>query len=130
MSVSAFRCNSPELCEQVFNRFKALCCKFEKENDYDFNTLYYAGYKIGSIYIGKFYMPYRIMLCYCPLYYGTVIKEYEDFSIKIETLRGSEDWSKINFEDFGQKFLPALKKAINDGRKLEAFVNDYLQTDN
>ena len=129
MSVSAFRCNSPELCEQVFNRFKALGCKFEKENDYDFNTLYYDGYKIGSIYIGSFYMPYRIMFCYCPMYYGTLIKEYEDFSIKIETLSDGPNWKDINFEKFEQEFLPALKKAINDRRKLEAFVNDYLQTD-
>ena len=129
MSVSAFRCNSPEYCEQVFNRFKALGCKFEKENDYDFNTIYYDGYKIGSIYIGSFYMPYRLMLCYCPFYYGTEIKGYEDFSIHIETYSEGEDWSKIKFEEFEQKFLPALKKAINDRRKLEAFVNDYLQTD-
>ena len=129
MSVSAFRCNSPELCEQVFNRFKALGCKFEKENDYDFNTLYYDGYKIGSIYIGSFYMPYRIMLCYCPMYYGVGITGYEDFSIRIETLSDGPNWKDINFEKFEQEFLPALKKAINDKRKLEAFVNDYLQTD-
>jgi len=130
MSVSAFRCNSPELCEEVFNRFKALGCKFEKENDYDFNTLYYDGHKIGSIYIGKFYLPYRLMLCYCPMYFGTEIKDYEDFSIRIETFSEGEYWSHINFKHFEQKFLPALKKAINDRRKLEAFVNDYLQTDN
>lgn len=130
MSVSAFRCNSPELCEQVFNRFKALGCKFEKENDYDFNTLYYDGYKIASIYIGSFYMPYRIMLCYYPMYYGTEISGYEDFSIRIETSSKGPNWKDIDFEKFEQKFLPALKKAINDRRKLEAFVNDYLQTDN
>lgn len=130
MSVSAFRYNSPEFCEQVFNRFKALGCKFEKENDYDFNTLYYDGYKVGSIYIGNFYLPYNITLCYCPIYYGSKIHDYEDFSIKMETFSESEDWSKINFENFEQKFLPALKKAINDRRKLEAFVNDYLHTDN
>jgi len=130
MSVSAFRYNSPELCEQVFNRFKALGCKFEKENDYDFNTLYYDGYKIGSIYIGNFYLPYNITLCYCPIYYGLTNLRSRRISIKVETISEGEVWSKINFEDFEQKFLPALKKAINDRRKLEAFVNDYLHTDN
>ena len=129
MSVTAFKYNSPEFCEQVFNRFKALGCKFDKEDDYDFNSLYYGSYKIGSIYIGSFYLPCRITLCYCPMYYGPKIQGYENFSIRIETFSDGDDWSKINFEDFEQKFLPALKKAINDKRKLEAFVNDYLQTE-
>ena len=130
MSVSAFRYNSPELCEQVFNHFKALGCKFEKENDYDFNTLYYDGYKVGSIYIGNFYLPYNITLCYCPIYYGLTNSRSRRISIKVETISEGDKWNKINFEDFEQKFLPALKKAINDRRKLEAFVNDYLHTDN
>ena len=129
MSVTAFRYNSPEFCEQVFNRFKALGCKFEKEDDYDFNTLYYDGHKIGSIYIGRFYLPGEITLCYCPRYFGHKIHGYENLSIKVETYGDNDDWSKINFESFEQKFLPALKKAINDKRKLEAFVNDYLQTE-
>jgi len=130
MSVSAFRYNSPELCEQVFNRFKAIGCKFEKENDYDFNTLYYDDYKVGSIYIGNFYLPYSITLCYCPIYYGLTNSRSRRISIKVETISEGEHWNKINFENFEQKFLPALKKAINDRRKLEAFVNDYLHTDN